>query len=182
MKRLGLALLTLWAVLATLVATAPANILSPPRFWLFVSEDNQYVSAVGTWALEGDEIADPISTTTIKCFRTEMQCVEATASVPESLNILTQVQIIHLKITQWENNFLTISNTSTLCNSSVISIDLKMKTVKSLSTRLDAKPACSELLSKKEARAYLADGFAIKAAEQIKRQPKISRVISEIFK
>jgi len=180
-KRIGFGLLAAWAVGATLMLLAPTTILSPPRFRMIVGDNADYVSVVGTWALENGEIANPISTTTIDCFKGPMECTEATFTIFDGLRILPEVQIRYLKIINWTDASIKVHDTSAHCASSVLEIDTSLKTVKSLSTRNESLPVCRELLTRPEARAYLADGYVIAKAERQKRQPRLLKALAALF-
>jgi hypothetical protein len=109
-----------------------------------------YIHASGTWVIQGDQIADPINSSEIGCWKEWGNCISADASVPPpSRGDVTgpsylKVNTSYWEITSWSETRV-VAEQKSLCRRNVLTIDEKAQQAFQVQTDLNEK-GCTDLI------------------------------------
>jgi hypothetical protein len=147
----------LFAAGAVVESRVPVDL---PAFSNVRAVNNSYVSAKGTWVIEGDSQASPLQTTKIICEREFMRCTSATAQVNErSLHVNVDIY----EVVSWEKTRIVFVDSAPTCTNYVFTIDLSTKAVSGLRKKKpsgESAPSDCNTLDK-ELRLSLRAGFKV---------------------
>lgn len=122
--------------------------------------DDKYVSASGTWVIEGDSQANPLQTTEIICERELMRCTSATAQI---MGRGLHVNLDTYEVVEWGKTRIVFVDTAPTCANYVFTIDFPTKAVSGLRKKKPSGPSvpanCNTL--DKELRLSLRTGFNV---------------------
>jgi len=154
----------------------------PPSVMVIKTGDN-LVRAKGTWIRSGlsagDALAYPLQTSTIDCNREEGRCIEARATVA---NTLLDAEAIVYDIDSWSDNVVVMRN-DTFCAVEVYTIDVNANAVSGSGkrTRKDVD-MCKLRPGDEETWTYrLSDGFPVYWDLRQKARPAALRIIHSFF-
>ena len=123
-----------------------------------------HIKAAGTWIIVQDEMAHPIQTTVIECYKLTKECVEATAELGnETLSVLTTTH----RIERWDEYEIVTSPKQFGCVRYTMRVLREQKSVTASRARTKTEGMCAEV--KSELRLRLDDGFKIHR-EQLSRK------------
>jgi len=93
---------TLFAWRVEVLEVRDAAPFLPPM--LFLSEKD-WIQVQGTWRRDDGDDAYPIQTTTIECYRSTMQCVEASTVLLRG-NVMQGISIDRFKVLRWDDDLI----------------------------------------------------------------------------
>mgnify|MGYP003381761178 CR=1 FL=1 len=175
--------LVLWIALlfaAGAVVDSRVPIDLPPLSNVNVVND-RYVSAKGTWVIDGERQAAPLQTTEIICEREFMRCTSATAQVDgRSLH----VNLDTYEIAGWEKTRIVFVDTAPTCADYIFTIDFSTKAVSGLRKKKPNGPSvpadCNTL--DKELRLSLRSGFKVSLSLKDEALPWFGHLAISPFK
>lgn len=144
---------------------------------------DDYVMASGTWTrsgnLPGSEMVDPLQTSKIVCYRSELRCTESRASVAGSL---LMTDMIDYDVEKWDASSIVFKNDGT-CTVERFTIDLVTETVNGAGRTANLEnPYCKVHAGKDDRWSYrLSDGFPVYWGERSKARPTPLRIIQALF-
>lgn len=142
--------------------------------------DGGYVSAQGTWVLEGERHASPINVSDINCFRSRELCHIAEARMTDfSGNALSVIQY-DLPITRWDSSTLEFEEDARCLRTTYV---INRTTQKLIYRRMrkqdvDDDEACDVYRIKPDLSASLVDGFDELQDFKEERLPTTTAVIA----
>ena len=148
------------------------QIVDLPRLAIDIDAwDDGYVSAEGTWALQGEEQAWPEQTSKITCLRNHGICLETTAIVESSLfgtgERSLSVDLIIYEIERWDNvELVTKPYRGAYCVQQVRRISRIQKSVTGIRSTVSTDDLCQGMAEKY---LVLVDGFELSQELQKKR-------------
>lgn len=174
---LALWIALLFAAGAVVESRVPVD-LSP--FSNVIVVDDSYVSAKGTWVIEGDRQAYPLQTTEIICERELMRCTSATAQITgRSLS----VNVDTYEVASWEKTRIVFVNTAPTCANYIFTIDFPTKAVSGLRKKKSSGPSvpadCNTL--DKELRLSLRTGFDVSQSLKDEALPWFGHLVFSPF-
>lgn len=129
----------------------------------------EYVSAKGTWIIEGQEQGIPIQTTELQCYKALGQCIEATAMLQDGDYLAVWLET-H-EVDRWDD-FEIITKRDLACVRYTIRISKVQKTVTGLRAKIDNTEACKQVGSA-DLRLRMADGIEALKGYKSKRREAI---------
>ena len=123
------------------------------------SWDRGYVSAEGTWIIEGTPQAFPIQITNITCLKLDNYCMSAQALIGSGPIIFIDVN--RSEIERWDNNTVVYMDKTSVCVEYVYTINRdSRRVIGSRAPKKDADDLC-ELLEQQEIKLTLVDGYQV---------------------
>ena len=155
----------------------------PPKTVLFDDWDRGNVFIQGTWTMSNEEMAWPVQTSRISCFRNRGECVESQAELIAGLTAL-DVNTNFFEIERWDKYEIVTKPSDSLCVRSVIRFNRTQKSVTAVDSVISKEGLCAKLAAK-DFTSTIEDGVVIhlkleKAREQT--QERIFRFSPEIVK
>ncbi len=133
----------------------------PPHLPPFLFTDamwDQYVSAEGTFVIEGEKQGMPLQTSKITCWRSWNACVEATASIfPSDWSIINVDMDFH-EIERWDEHEIVTKPDDKLCVRYSMRISRMQKSVAKLRSTIDQGPACKGIVENRDFEINLVGG------------------------
>lgn len=143
--------------------------------------DDKYVSASGTWVIEGDSQAYPLQTTEIICERELMRCTSATAQI---MGRGLHVNLDTYEVVEWEKTHIVFVDTAPTCATYVFTIDFPTKAVSGLRKKKPSGPSVSAGCNTldKELRLSLRTGFNVSESLKDEALPWFGHLAFSPFK
>ena len=136
-------------------------------FKLVHGDGSTYVSAIGTWVIQGEQIAYPLNTSAITCRRSDGSCADfhVDVRVPTPTSSGAQVMTVsdYYDITNWTPTEVRAVN-RTFCRQNVLTINISTETVHIVSTDLTEEGCPLSGPLEKPRLTTLEDGFQIAQA------------------
>lgn len=167
---------TLFGVLqdmSELPGAAAMQTINLPGFTFYAGQDT--IRARGTWASDGAQVANPLQTTLLECYRDFGICILNQAEIDTFFNsktLTTNTEI--LDIERWDQYEMVTKPKDALCARWTTRISLKAKTVTSTRTRIGDDKGC-EHIDSKDWVLRLTDGIAVMRSEQKKQAEQYAR-------
>jgi peptidoglycan hydrolase-like protein with peptidoglycan-binding domain len=139
------------------------------RFW-----DFGFLSAQGTWVIEGEQQGFPFQTTEIRCDKQKQQYTEATAEYNLESSFLS-ITLNTYDIERWDEHEITTRPVDFRCESYTLRIGRAEESVTALRLRTKTEGVCGHL--KTEMKLRLEDGFKVYWPLQKARGAKIRSFI-----
>lgn len=134
-----------------------------PRFHMFTDmwESHGYVSAKGTWTMTNDEIASPLQTTHITCYRESGRCLEAIAKLSEDdPDVFLRLDTEEWEIERWDEHEIVTKPNQYNCARAIRRFNRSQKQVTGIRSTIKTDGSC-DATNVKELHMILVDGFTI---------------------
>lgn len=128
------------------------RILLPNYFYydsLYTAKEqpnDYYVSVKGSW-ISDTELADPIQTINLFCYKPTMECTLTDATVQESNSFFLSTNTDTLEISQWKENVISTKPKIFACVDYIYQIDRKKEMVTSIRRTTSTSGACNGVKS-----------------------------------
>jgi hypothetical protein len=178
------AVLAAWiATLALAFAIVKSRVpVTLPLFAELFSSGSEYVSATGTWVIEGNRQAFPLQTTEIRCEARLKRCTVVTAEVGFSDQL--RVTIDFFEIVDWSKSRVVFVDDAPICVQYVYTIDLLTQSVNGVRQKRAPPPRegadCD--LVRDQLRLRLAQGFDVSSALEQEAMPWFGRLAAAPLK
>lgn len=162
---------------SSLLETDPASL---PGYYFSDYLWDSFFSGKGTWIFENEkeDMAFPLQTTRIECYRNQGICFEATASL---FNNFLSVDLEEYEIERWDNFEIVTGPYDYQCTRYVLRINRQLKSVKKIRTTLRTKKACKGV-DAQDKYITLVDGFKVGNKVREDRNKAIRDAQSQYFK
>ena len=177
-------ILILWVALiflasAVIESRVPVNLVPFSSVSQF---SNEYVSATGTWVIEGHNQAFPLQTTQIQCERKINRCTSATAQV--MIGGQLHAHLDTYEIVNWEKARIVFLDDSPTCVSYIYTIDAASKSVGGVRRKKQDATGVLDDCAKfdRELRLSLRGGLEVTRKLQEEANPWFGQIVFAPFK
>jgi hypothetical protein len=121
--------------------------------------DRGYVSAEGTWIIEGTKQAFPVQITKITCYKQQGHCTSARAEI--GFGDTLSLEVDRFEITKWDATTLVFADTYARCVDYVYTIDRSnLRTFGTRKSKQDADDHC-KLMEQRDLKLTLVNGGTV---------------------
>jgi len=123
-------------------------------------DSDGYASARGTWIGTNTELANPVQSTQITCYREIMRCSEASAQITSfaSSESFLSVDLESWEIERWDEHEIVTKPNEYICARAIRRFNRSQKQVTGLRSTINTKDFCAGM-SSNELHMVLADGI-----------------------